>query len=259
MEKDFYIDQRWLASYFEKDWFDKVSVQLSDVLSSQFPSFPNKILYSPYHKEFVSFIHKAINKVDAHPTSLLEVGSSLGRTFYEICRAIKSVNNSVLLEPSQNLARGFEKIFSESGDQLYPILYGNRDMTEVKFNSDLISSSCAHVDRKLLNCSYENAPGDLGSFDLVLCSNVVDQCHEPEALVNFLKERTAENGLLALSCTYQWNDKYIAPERQTISNIAELFGQEWHLLGETNVEFKCRRVERHWLAFLSQVLIFQKM
>jgi len=103
MERDFYIDQRWLAAYFEKDWLDQVLAQ-DRGLKFEFPPFPEGLLYSRYHEDFAELLRQAIGP--ARPARLLEVGSSLGRTFYEVCRRMPELREATLVEPSQNLARG---------------------------------------------------------------------------------------------------------------------------------------------------------
>jgi hypothetical protein len=77
-------------------------------------------------------------------------------------------------------------------------------------------------------------------------------------LIELLKRKTASEGILALSCTYQWNKKYIRGDEPLITNITDLFKGGWRLIEEADIEFKCRRFERHWTTFLSHVCILQK-
>jgi len=93
----------------------------------------------------------------------------------------------------------------------------------------------------------------------VICSNVIDQCEKPRELVELLKRQTVQGGWLALSCTYQWSDEYVTPTEAPIRDIRELFaGPEWRLCDESDIEFRCRRSERHWVSFLSHVCVFQR-
>ena len=97
-----------------------------------------------------------------------------------------------------------------------------------------------------------------GTFDLVTCFNVLSQCREPLALVESLQRCTAPRGIVALSTTYGWNSKYVGTGALPTTNINALFGAGWTHVGETNVEFKFRKGERHWWLFLSHVTVFQK-
>ena len=204
MEKDFYnIDQRWLASYFEKEWFDHVITQKGDQsFATQFPKFPSHHLYCEYHEEFVSFIAQTLNASELKPSDLLEIGTSLGRTFYEVCKKIKSVKSAILIEPSQNFYQSFEKIISGNGSVKFPILYGYKGEEEVEFDPSMIRKVCARVEVTKLNKPYEDLK-QLPMSDLVICSHVIDQCNNPKGLVEFLKAQTAYNGVLALSCSYR--------------------------------------------------------
>jgi hypothetical protein len=260
MKTDFYLDQRWLASYFEKDWFDKVIESQSDRLPIfEYPKFSQNLLYSDYHERFVRFISQAISTSGLPaPSTLLEVGSSLGRTFYEICKNVKSIESATLVEPSENLFHGFHRIFEDQQVQRFNVLSGNKELTEIEFNSQEIRSKCTHVTRKLINLPYEKIADEILPHDLIICSNVLDQCKQPRALVDLLKRKTSQDGFLALSCTYQWNDKHIQDPNDMLTNINLLFDDGWKLIGETDIEFKCRRAERFWQTFLSHVAVFSK-
>lgn len=257
-KSDFYLDKQWLASYFEKDWMDKLIEQNADKnLKFHFPRFNSSNLYSSYHERFVSLIRSASDKVSAKPTSVLEIGSSLGRTFYEIAKSFSSVENAVLVEPSENLVNTFKKVFLSEKLNQFPTLFKYKDIEDVSFDASKIRNSCAHIHLEVLDKKYDELSG-LGPFDLVVCSNVIDQCESPHSLVQMLKDKVSPNGLLAISCTYQWNDKYFKSNDEQITDIKDLFDNEWLLLGEDEIEFRCRRNERHLLTFMSHATVLQK-
>ena len=108
---DFYnIDQRWLASYFEMEWFDHLIQQGGDRhLKTLFPKFPSHFLYGEYHEKFVEFLVQTLSRSECAPKNLLEVGSSLGRIFYEICKSLNNIQSATLVEPSQNFFQHFKK------------------------------------------------------------------------------------------------------------------------------------------------------
>ena len=89
MEDDFYIDENWLASYCEKDWFDHIRAQETDCSHLfKFPAFSSNRLYCPYHEMFADLVAASVAKVSTIPERMIEVGSALGRTYYELCRRI---------------------------------------------------------------------------------------------------------------------------------------------------------------------------
>lgn len=257
MQKDFYLDERWLAAYFEKDWADHVFKEIQPgQFGFEYPQFDSMKLYSNYHREFVDFLASKIDP-EIKPDSLLEIGSSLGRTFYELCNQIPTLTSATLLEPSQMLADCFSKIFSGRAISAFPMLLGNRELQNIEVDTRAIGKSCGRVKFSLLNSQFQDI--DSGkTFDLVVCSNVIDQCHNPLELIEVLKNSTKAGGILALSCTYQWNDKYLEASKQNITNVANYFGKGWSMLGEKDIEFKVRRSERHWMTFLSHAIVLKK-
>ena len=258
MTKDFYLDERALAAYFEKDWYDRVLTTDPHQTKMTFAPFEALNLYCDYHEKLIGFLAGQLIRAGAQPKTVFEVGSSLGRTFFEICRKIKSVQQATLIEPSENLATTFTNIFQAKGPLRLRVLKGNVDLTEVTLDTQLIQSACAGVELTLIPSSFQSLTPPPGPFDLTVCSNVIDQCRDPEKLAELLKTATALNGVLVISCTYQWQTKYIGNATKQIQNIADLFGPAWHKLGETNIPFQLRGHERYWKRFLSHVLIMRR-
>lgn len=254
MEQDFYLDERGLAAYFEKDWFDHVVRKAGPrALKFEFSPFDPNELHSNYHQRLAQFIAAKVAK----PERLLEIGSSLGRTFFEVCQNVPSIQSATLVEPSKNLFDGFQKLFSGQETAGFPVLKGNVEIADVTVDTQAIHQACAQVDFSVLNIPFDKMPS-VQQADLVICSNVIDQCKDPIGLVNLLKNLTSPKGYLVISCTYQWQEKYIGNAPEPITDIRDLFGPEWRCLGETNIAFKLRGYERYWLKFLSHVCIFQK-
>jgi SAM-dependent methyltransferase len=257
MEKDFYLNERALAGYLEKDWFDHIQRSDARKPAFAFAPFDSTALYSDHHERLVEFLVSSLHKAQVKPRGLLEVGASLGRTFYEVCKQIKSIESATLVEPSQNLFSLFAKIFE--GDDLVKlsILKGNLELEEVALNTRPIKAACSLVKVLRLNSPFQKLNQDLGKFDLVICANVIDQCRDHLQLVDFLKKSVAPGGVLLLSCTYQWNDKYIGNAPEPIKDINGLFNSQWSFLNETNLPFQIRVNERYWMTFLSHVVAYR--
>lgn len=220
--------------------------QSSELPIFKFPKFDPNLIYCPYHENFISFLQSTMALSNFLPESLLEIGASLGRAFYEVCKAIPSITEATLIEPSQALAGSFQQLFSGT-DSTFPIHFGNHGvMTETKIDTREIYALSKDVKRNLLTLPYELLPSEIIRHDLVICSNVIDQCKDPKALIQFLKDRTNLNGILALSCTYQWHENYLNPSEKPIVNVSTLFDERWELLGKTNLEYRFRRNERFW-------------
>jgi SAM-dependent methyltransferase len=252
IEKDFYVDERGAASYFEKDWAD----HFTD-FKFHFAEFDRAFLYSDYHERFVQFLKARMGPLA--PQRMLEIGSGMGRGFYEVCRQLDTIENAVLVEPSKNLLAVFNSLFSGNRKVLrLPVLFGNVDRLDATIDTGPLQAACAGVQFSTLNLPFQEIPADLRPFDLVICSNVIDQCVDPEKLIELVQRSTRPGGVLALSCTYQWQEKYIGNAVREIKNTTEFFSGGWTPLGETNIPFQCRKYERHWLGFLSHVIVLQR-
>lgn len=257
MEKDFYLERRGLASYFEKEWSDLLFKNSLSPLEFVFSRFDPSILYCDFNQKVSSIVCNGLNKVKIKPKCLLEVGPALGRTFYEVVSATPTIKKAFLIEPSQNLFSALNQLFNLGGTHSYPVLKGNEELAELNFNSDELKARCSHVKTSFLNLPFDQAGNEVEKSELVICLNVIDQCHSPLALIEFLKEKTSPGGILVLGCTYQWQKKYLGSDMVPFTDIKECFNDHWKLLEETNLPFSCRGNERFWQTFLSHVVILQ--
>jgi hypothetical protein len=257
MSKDFYLNDRALAGYIEKDWYDHILQSDPRRPAFEFAPFARSELYSDYHERLTDFLVLATQKAGVKPRLMLEVGASLGRTFYEICRKMKSVQAATLIEPSENLSATFEKIFCGGPIARLSVLKGNLSLDEIQLNTAPIQQVCSPVELVRINQPFQNLAAEPGKFDLVVCSNVIDQCSDYLQLVDFLKRSTIREGVLLLSCTYQWSEKYIGNASNPVKDISEFFDSRWTFLGETNLPFRIRVFERYWMTFLSHVVAYQ--
>lgn len=258
MEKDFYLERRGLATYFEKEWFDYFLKTNSEPIDFLFPKYDPSILYCDFNEKVSSLLVKTVDEFNVKPSIFLEVGPALGRTFFETVRVLSSIQKAFLIEPSQNLAFSLNQLIKVGGVNSYPVLKGNHELAEQRFNSDKIKADCSHVLTTIINLPFEETVNEVPTSDLVVCLNVLDQCHSPHELIEFLKEKTLSKGMLILSCTYQWQKKYLGSEEVPISDIKECFREGWKVLEEKNIPFSCRGNERYWQTFLPHVVIFQK-
>ena len=257
MSKDFYLNDRSTAAYFEKDWYDHIA-RPEAITKFAFKPFSPARLYSPSHQQLRVLLETALAKIDFAPQHLLEIGCSLGRTFFEVCRAYPSLKRAQLFEPSQNLWRLFNTIFVWPEPVQIQVIKGNIDLYPIDFVTKDIRAACAHVDWSCLNQSYQDWQSKPEEFDLTICSNVIDQCHDPERLVAQLKAATAPGGVMVLSCTYQWQNRYVGNASKPILDIKDLFGDEWTLLAEEDIPFEFRVNERYWMKFLSHACVMRK-
>lgn len=257
VKEDFYLDQRGLASYFEKEWFDKYLEQ-SKVTDFEFAGFNSEKLYSSFNEKIARAVIALIREKKLHPKKYLEIGPGLGRTFYEIAKETTSLKEAILIEPSENLSKSLEKIFLNRTRSPFLILKGNGDFSEVEFDSSQITSDCSHISKTILQKTFEEAQPDLPSTNLLVCLNVLDQCKNPIELLDLIKSKTVQGGILVTSCTFQWQKKYLGSDYVPFNDLGAQFDEGWEILAEMNEPFHVRLSERCWYTFLPQVLILQK-
>ena len=258
MSPDFYLDQLARAAYVEKDWFDLI-LTTGGARPGRFAFAPFDLteLYDGYHRNFVEMIARA--RGEFAPKRVLEIGSSTGRLFYEVARAFPTLEHATLIEPSKNLRDVFATIFDAPQTVPYvPVFKGLGEVVEVRMDVAEVRAACAKIDRRVLGVPFADVPLDLGLFDLVICSNVIDQCHEPTRLVDLLKRSLKPGGRIALSCTYQWQPKYRGLPTKPIRHLDEVFPEPWSTLAEANLPFQLRVNERHWMRFLSHACVFER-
>ena len=252
---DFYLDELSRAAYFEKDWFDHV-VTSGGARPGRFAFAPFDLveLHSSFHQRFVEVIKGAWH--GDSPARVLEIGSSAGRTFHEVTKAWPGLRHATLVEPSAHLRDLFSGIYDGQRHH-FPVLKGNGEVVEVRMDTSAIRAAAASVDVRVLGLPFAELADDLGVFDLVICANVIDQCDWPLRLVELLRRSTRPGGMIALSCTYQWQSKYRGLPTDPIRHLDQLFPEPSALVAEANIPFRVRVNERHWMTFLSHVCVFK--
>ena len=70
---------------------------------------------------------------------------------------------------------------------------------------------------------------------------------------------TDVNGILILSCTYQWSSKHLKDKSEAVNDINDYFGEGWVKLSEIDYEYKIRSNERYSLLFLLHAVAYQRV
>lgn len=256
-QKDFYLERRGLASYFEKEWFDKYLEQ-NDAVDFEFAKFNPKRVYSSFNQIIAQALVALIKEKVLQPRRYLEIGPGLGRTFYEVVKETPSIEAAILVEPSENLAIALEKLFLQGKQSAFEILKGNGEFSSVLFDSSRIAQDCSHLPKIILQKTFEEAQQDLPLSNILVCLNVLDQCQNPLGLLDLIRNKTEKGGLLVTSCTFQWQKRYLGSDDIPFKDLRTQFDENWEVLAEINEPFHVRLSERCWYTFLPQVLILQK-
>ncbi|MGY3914045.1 SAM-dependent methyltransferase [Aeromonas australiensis] len=256
---DFYIDQKGLAAYYEVQWLDKLRLSgVSEQFESKSKYVPESFISSNHTQSVAKFIIDSLEAESINPIGALEVGAALGRNSYELVTNIPSISSVTVVEPSHRLLSNLKQILIDGTKCEFPYIKSLKELGCLDFDASTIAKACDHVSFTLIEAPFE--PGVVKKeFDLTVCLNVLDQCESPKTLVNALMDATAFNGVLVLSCTYQWNKKHLKEESEAVNDINDYFGEGWAKLSEDEYEYKIRFNERYSLLFLSHIVAYKKV
>ncbi|MBJ7554484.1 hypothetical protein MSP8887_03308 [Marinomonas spartinae] len=256
---DFYLDQKGLAAYFEMQWLDKLRESgVTEPLESQSKSVPDSFIVSEHSKKVSHFIADVVGNENASPTEVLEVGPALGRNCYELIQCFPSIHSITVVEPSNRLLSNFKRILIDGVKCEFPYIKSLKALGQLSFDTSSIAARCEHVNFTLLERPFSRGMLE-EQFDLAICLNVLDQCESPKTLVDALKEATVLNGILFVSCSYQWNKKHLKDENEAVDDINDYFDHGWVKLSEKEIEYKVRYNERYSLLFLSHIVAYKKI
>ena len=253
---DFYLTSQWLAAYAEAQWADFASDLHQDEAGGESSQVPLSFILSPFHTEVPELILQKLKAISLRPKSLLEVGSSLGRVNYEIVSSLDCIHSVYLVEPSKRLLESSKDILLKGGISRFDRVVA-RENTQFELDTSEIANSYKHLDVIAIN-KPATAELDVPECDLVVCLNVLDQCDSPNEIMAFLFDKVPPGGVLALSCSYQWNKKHLKNPEEQVNDIKQYFDENWRLLGENEFEYRFRVNERYSMLFLSHTVVFQR-
>lgn len=256
---DFYIDEKGLAAYFEMQWLDFLRENgVNQPLISKSKTVPDSFITSEYTRNVSNFITRTLRDENISPTKVLEVGPALGRNCYELVKSFPTIESISVVEPSRRLLSNFRRILIDGDECEFPYIKSIDEIGCFSFDAAAIASSCSHVDFTLLEEPF-GRDLVLDSFGLVTCLNVLDQCESPKSLVDALKTVTAKDGVLFLSCSYQWSKKHLKKGCESVDDINEYFGEGWVKLSEDEHEYRIRFNERYSMLFLSHIVGYKRI
>lgn len=93
-------------------------------------------------------------------------------------------------------------------------------------------------------------------FDLITCLNVVDRHPCPAEVVNSIGRLMNDDGLLVLSCPFDFDQKSTPDVGTWIDDLNTLFAgtSSWSHVGEDELFYEFRSFNRSWTRFSAQVV-----
>ena len=131
----------------------------------------------------------------------LDVGCAVGRATFELARLGADARG---IDLSHNFIKAASTI-ARRGQVVYAAVEDGEVTTR------RVAKAPAGVDRSLV--SFEagdamNLRADLGTFDVVLCANLLDRLPDPARFLRRTKQLVKPGGMLVLSSPHSWIERY---------------------------------------------------
>jgi SAM-dependent methyltransferase len=251
--RDYYADRGRLAIYLEIEWSDYLWGQRADF---SVPPNPTCDIVPPYYYTALSkFVSDCCAREFQEPIhSFCEVGGGVGRLTFELAKRMGSLDRFCFIEPSENFFEWANRMLvTDEALPPFPVI----DSEQVR-----PAAGRPPVNQKLkkgisfYNTTLEETPATLGSFDLVVSSNVIDRHANPRKFFEALSDHVNPGGILVITSPLDFLDSVTSVENR-IADLNELFDmRQWIDVVETELPYSWRKWARPrtWVGFSSQVV-----
>lgn len=97
-----------------------------------------------------------------------------------------------------------------------------------------------------------------GTFDLVVCLNVIDRVPEPKQVLSELSRIVRQTGYLLIADPYDWNEQYTAKEKH-IASINDVYTQnQWEFIIDRDIDFDIFIHTRKMIKYRNHLLLLKK-
>jgi SAM-dependent methyltransferase len=256
---DDYATPERLAIYLEIGWSDFLFATSSDADSCQSRPYPSP-LHDRVPPQFpiaaVALAHDWATNISLDAKSFCDVGGATGRTVYEFERQFPGLEQLVLIEPSKRFCEWAKRLLS-SEDDLPDIPTVGRKGSPQWSTAKARPSPIARADERLtiVNETLESCHPRQG-FDIVTCLNVIDRHPRPSELVKEIGRLMNNNGLLILSCPFDFDEQSTPNAESWVDDLDILFEglDAWDDVGQSELFYEFRAFNRSWTRFSSQIV-----
>jgi len=188
----------------------------------------------------------------------LDLGCAVGRSSFELSRGFDEVlgidySNSFVSVCKQLQAEGKVEY------QLPGV---------VSSDNIRVAAVDAVIDRSKLSFMQGNAcalPKEIGSFDLVLCANLIDRLYKPTDFLALIPGFVNPGGLLVLTSPYTWLVEFTPKENwlcneqgDTLARLKEILSPDFDLLELKDVQFFLKETPRKYQWSVAQMSIWKR-
>ena len=256
---DDYATPERLAIHLEIGWSDFLFATSPDAESDQSRSYPNP-LHDRVPPQFpIAMAALAQNwamNISLDAKSFCDIGGATGRTVYEFERQFPGLEKLVLIEPSKRFCEWAKRLLSSEEDLPDIPTVGRKGSPQWSI-AKARPSPLARADERLtiVNETLERCRPRQG-FDIVTCLNVIDRHSCPSKLVKEIGRIMNDNGLLILSCPFDFHEQSTPNAESWVDDLDILFAglDSWDDVGESEIFYEFRAFNRCWTRFSSQVV-----
>lgn len=248
-----------LAIYLEIDWADYLFENPNIPEADRALPYPNPRLDrvpQTFPIEMARLARTWTDDVSLKPKRLCDVGGATGRVIFELERQFPELEQLVLVEPSKRFCEWAGRLLTH--DSKLP------DMPSIGpagfpqwVSPQGKPPPVPRADERLsiVNERLERYQTDTG-FDLVTCLNVMDRHPCPAEALAEIERLMNPNGLLVMSCPFDFDESTTPNTDAWINDLNVLFGGRscWSHVGEAEAFYEFRSHARSWTRFSAQVV-----
>ncbi len=258
LDEDYATPER-LAIYLEIGWSDFLFEAPSDVAPNKGLPYPNPLcdrVPPDFPIKAAALARSWAKDISLEARRLCDVGGAVGRTVFEIERQFVGLEQLVLVEPSGRFCEWARHLLSTDGMlPEFPMVdrRGSPEWIAPRTRPPPIPRANARL--TIVNEALERYHPQHG-FDLVTCLNVVDRHPCPTELVNGIGRIMNDNGLLVLSCPFDFGESSTPDTGDWIDDLNALFvgTDSWSHVGQDELFYEFRSFNRNWTRFSAQVV-----
>lgn len=258
LDEDYATPER-LAIYLEIGWSDFLFETPDGAEASGGLPYPNprRDRVPPSFPLGVAMLARSwAMEISFDARSLCDVGGAVGRTIFEFERQFSGLEHLVLVEPSKRFCEWARRLLS-SDCKLpeVPLVdrVGSPRWVAPRTRPPPIPRAKERL--TIVNETLERYQPQSG-FDLITCLNVVDRHPCPAEVVNSIGRLMNDDGLLVLSCPFDFDQKSTPDVGTWIDDLNTLFAgtSSWSHVGEDELFYEFRSFNRSWTRFSAQVV-----
>ena len=257
-DEDYATPER-LAIYLEIGWSDFLFETPKGVAPTKGLPYPNPLWdrVPPNFPIGVAALARSwATDISLDARRLCDVGGAVGRAVFEIERQFSGLEQLVLVEPSKRFCEWARRLLSTDG--MLPDIpmvdrMGSPQWITPRTRPPPIPRARERL--TIVNETLERYHPQNG-FDLVTCLNVVDRHPCPRELMIEIGRIMNDNGLLVLSCPFDFGESSTPDSESWIDDLNALFveTESWSHVSQDELYYEFRSFNRNWTRFSAQVV-----